>query len=47
MARSALGGGHTSCRYPFTTHLSPFCRLLAARLSPACYPFTTLFTPTN
>ena len=47
MARSALGGGHTSCRYPFTTRLSPFCRLLAARLSPACYPFTTLFTPSN
>lgn len=47
MARSALGGGHTSCRYPFTTRLSPFYRLLAARLSSACDPFTTLFTPSN
>ncbi len=45
MAHSALGGGHTSCRHPFTARLSPACRPLVARLSPACYPFTTLSLP--
>ena len=45
MARFALCDGHTSCRHPFTTRLSPACRPLVAHLSPAGNPFTTLLLP--
>ena len=45
MARSALGGGHTSCRHPFTTRLSPACRPFIARLLPFRHPFTTILLP--
>ena len=47
MACSALGGGHTSCRHPFTTRLSPACYPSATLPLPFYHHFTTLFTPSN